>query len=274
MKPNHSKLNITGRLNNLLTRYGIYPYKFKLALLQRKTVKRDAKEFERQRLLSAHGSEFDRGRYFPFFEDRTSDAGEASGHYFHQDLFVAQQIFKNKPAEHYDVGSSIAGFAAHVASFREIHILDVRPLASQVPNMHFTQCDVMNLGPEWEGITDSLSCLHALEHFGLGRYGDAIDFDGWKKGLSGLRKMLREGGALYLSIPTGCHQRVEFNAHRVFSLPFIRDVLLENFSIVRTEFVTDDGLLLNDIDIYSESANRSFDAEYGCSIWTLQLTRP
>ena len=27
------------------------------------------------------------------------------------------------------------------------------------------------------GYCDSLSCLHALEHFGLGRYGDAVDFE-------------------------------------------------------------------------------------------------
>mgnify|MGYP006185842181 CR=1 FL=1 len=26
---------------------------------------------------------------------------------------------------------------------------------------------------------DSLSCLHALEHFGLGRYNDPIQFDGY-----------------------------------------------------------------------------------------------
>jgi hypothetical protein len=259
------------RLNNVLTRYGFYPYKLKAALLQRKIIKRDAKEFERQRLLSPSNSEFSKGRYFPFFEDRNAAAGEARGHYFHQDLFVAQQIFRNQPLKHYDVGSSISGFVSHVASFREIHILDVRPLSTQVPNMHFTQCDVMNLESKWEAVTDSLSCLHALEHFGLGRYGDPIDYDGWRKGILGLRKMLKEGGTLYLSVPTGRHQRVEFNAHRVFSLPFIRDELLKYFSIVRAEFVTDDGSLLNDIDIYSECATRSYDAEYGCSIWTLQL---
>jgi hypothetical protein len=63
---------------------------------------------------------------------------------------------------------------------------------------------------------DSLSCLHALEHFGLGRYGDPIDNCGWKSGLSSLSRLLVRGGRLYLSTPVG-KEIVMFNAHRVFS---------------------------------------------------------
>jgi hypothetical protein len=62
---------------------------------------------------------------------------------------------------------------------------------------------------------DSLSCLHALEHFGLGRYGDPIDPLGYIVGLKNMIKIVRSGGLFYLSVPIGT-ERVEFNAHRVF----------------------------------------------------------
>lgn len=93
----------------------------------------------------------------------------------------------------------------------------------------------MALDPSFRGVADSVSCLHALEHFGLGRYRDTVDYDGWRKGLDGRTEILEPGGTLYLGLPTGEPQRVEFNAHRVFSLPFIRDVLEPRFVIERRE---------------------------------------
>jgi hypothetical protein len=65
------------------------------------------------------------------------------------------------------------------------------------------------------GYCDSLSCLHALEHFGLGRYGDPVNPNGYRQGLENLATLLRPGGTFYLSIPIG-YERVEFNANWVF----------------------------------------------------------
>ena len=65
------------------------------------------------------------------------------------------------------------------------------------------------------GYCDSLSCLHVLEHFGLGRYGDPIDPNGYKTGFANLASLLRPGGRFYLSTPIG-QERVEFNANWVF----------------------------------------------------------
>jgi hypothetical protein len=90
---------------------------------------------------------------------------------------------------------------------------------------------VIDLDPSYYSIADSVSCLHALEHFRLGRYGDPVDYDGWKKGIQGLTAILKPGHLLYSSVPTGTRQRVEFNAHPVFSLPYLRDVLAEESQI-------------------------------------------
>ena len=74
---------------------------------------------------------------------------------------------------------------------------------------------------------DSLSCLHALEHFGLGRYNDAIDPNGFERGLINMSRLLKNFGIFYLSVPIGI-ARVEFNAHRVFDPQIIYKLALDN----------------------------------------------
>src|ERR1035437_8621698 len=80
---------------------------------------------------------------FPCLEERNDTSGTANGPYFHQDLFVAKQIYLNKPIKHVDIGSRIDGFIAHVAVFREIELLDIRKLQSKVKNIVFKQVDLM-----------------------------------------------------------------------------------------------------------------------------------
>jgi hypothetical protein len=78
---------------------------------------------------------------------------------------------------------------------------------------------------------DSVSCLHALEHFGLGRYGDKIDIYSLEKGLSNLVKLLAKDGLLYLSVPIG-KERIEFNAHRVMDISTILKLTGENLEVI------------------------------------------
>ena len=236
----------------------------------RRQLRAEQQEYDRQRLASCTPSDFPFGQDFHVHGERDVEAGQASGHYFHQDLLVAREIHRRQPRRHIDVGSSIYGFVSHVASFRELEVLDVRPVTTQVEGITFVQQDVMRLGPEWSAVADSVSCLHALEHFGLGRYGDTVDYEGWRRGLEGLGAILEPGGTLYQAVPTGRHQRVEFNAHRVFSLPFLRDVVTADYDVERLAFVTDEGDLLLDVDPHAADAERSFDAAYGCSIWVLR----
>jgi len=152
----------------------------------------------------------------PFLHDRTELAGDGHSEYFLQDLHVAKRIFELKPAHHVDVGSRVDGFVAHVASFRTIEVLDIRPMTNDVVGIDFKQVDLMKVDDSLTEYCDSLSCLHALEHFGLGRYGDRVDPAGWRLGLSSLGRLLKPGGRLFLSAPMG-RERVVFNAHRVFA---------------------------------------------------------
>lgn len=150
----------------------------------------------------------------PCLQDRHREGGATKKEYFWQDLLVARMIFAAKPHRHVDIGSSVEGFVAHVASFRDIDVFDVRPIGAQIPGVSFMQADLMQPVPGKAGYCDSLSCLHALEHFGLGRYGDPIDPKGFELGLANMASLLESDGVFYLSVPIGIG-RVEFNGQRV-----------------------------------------------------------
>jgi len=163
----------------------------------------------------------------------------------------------------------VDGFVAHVASFRPIEVLDIRPQPACVPNVTFRQCDLMSPPPDLAASCESLSCLHALEHFGLGRYGDPVDIDGWKRGLTGLAGLLRAGGTLYLSVPIG-PERIEFNGHRVFSMPALLSAVERDFELAGFSYVDDRGDLHENVPVTPEDVSRNFGCFYGCGILDLR----
>jgi hypothetical protein len=179
--------------------------------------------------------------FCPILSDATSSSGVAKGHYFHQDLWAARRIHTQKPSQHIDVGSRVDGFVAHLLTFMNVTVIDVRPLVSKVPGLAFTQKDMMaEYGAEALS-SESVTCLHALEHFGLGRYGDPFDWNGWRKGLVNLASIVKEGGRLYLSVPIG-PQVVEFNAHRIFApQTIINEAGKLGLSLHEFSFIDDDG---------------------------------
>ena len=170
------------------------------------------------------------GKLSPCLFDRYNQSGSASGHYFHQDLLVARRIFANNPELHVDIGSRIDGFVAHVASYRNIEVFDIRPLQANIPNITFIQKNLLEPDHGMTNYCDSISCLHAIEHFGLGRYGDPVVYDGYLFALDNITKALRQGGKFYVSTPIG-PQRIEFNAHRVFSVSCLLDLFTGRYHV-------------------------------------------
>jgi hypothetical protein len=108
----------------------------------------------------------------------------------------------------------------------------------------------------------SLSSLHAAEHFGLGRYSDPIDPNACFKFMHALQRVLAPRGRLYFSVPVG-RERVEFNAHRVFS----PRTVLEQFSrleLASFSFIGDDGSLHQNTDPLNLP-----DSEMACGLFEL-----
>lgn len=208
------------------------------------------------------------GKYTPMLADRFKESGTMSGHYFYQDLFVARKIFLNNPQRHLDIGSRIDGFVAHVASFRAIEIIDIREQRSKANNIYFRKADLMQLPIDIIEAYDSISSLHAIEHFGLGRYGDPIDYDGHRKAIFNITRILKRGGKFYFSVPIG-PQRIEFNAHRIFSIRYLIALLDDNFNIDTFSLVNDSGDFFEDIDLTPNAIENNYNCNYGCGIFEL-----
>lgn len=158
----------------------------------------------------------------PCLHDKNNNSGDYKNEYFIQDLLVAQKIFKNRPLFHLDIGSRIDGFVAHIASFRNIEIMDIRNIDLKIENINYKIFDITDRllfikYPYLLNCYDSISCLHTLEHIGLGRYGDSVNSSIYIEALKNISKLLKLNGLFYLSVPVG-YPKVEFNANRIFSI--------------------------------------------------------
>jgi SAM-dependent methyltransferase len=202
----------------------------------------------------------------PVLSDRYEHAGVAIGHYFFQDLWAARKIYTRQPSRHVDIGSSIGGFVSQILVFTDqVEVVDIRPLHSKVPGLVFVQDDATLLSDFGDDSVDSLSSLHAAEHFGLGRYGDPVDPEAHLKFLRALVRVLKPGGRLYFSGPTGV-ERLAFNAHRILSPATILRACA-GLTLVSFALVKDDGYLYEDASL--DEAGRQV---YGCGLYEFTKT--
>lgn len=215
--------------------------------------------------------------FVPCLHDRYEEGGATKSEYFWQDLLVARWIFEASPARHVDIGSRVDGFVAHLASFREVEVFDVRPISSKIPGVVFQQADLMDVGGApalagGDGYCDSLSCLHAIEHFGLGRYGDPVDPQGHVRGLTNMAALVKSGGVFYLSTPIGA-ARVEFNANRVFDPREIVQIAQSNgLSLKKLVVVASDGTVSDTRDITAERLQDLASHQYNLGIFVFEKT--
>lgn len=223
---------------------GFQPFVLFRSLLGIPTYARDVRTYQKKNDLPSFKIRMRDA--FPILTDMKAGAGTTGGHYFNQDLWAARKIFAVHPAEHFDIGSRVDGFIAHLLVFMPVTVIDIRPLTSDITGLSFFQDDASALRNLSDNSLRSLSTLHTAEHFGLGRYTDPIDPRACFKFMSSLQRVLAPGGKLYFSVPVG-RERVEFNAHRVFD----PSTILRNFpmlDLVSFSYVGDDGLLYEDRD--------------------------
>ena len=209
---------------------------------------------------------------FPVLTDKYESSGTASGHYFWQDLLIAQRIFKQQPIAHLDIGSRMDGFVSHLASFREVVVLDIRRNIDNIPNIRFLVGDLtLNSSLSLLGKYDSISCLHVLEHIGLGRYGDSQDPKGHLLAINNIDTLLMVGGHLYLSVPIGI-QRIEYNAHRIFAPDYLPSLLDPSYELLAFSYVDDFGdLVTTEGDCLPPNQEiLKYAKNYGCGIYVFK----
>jgi hypothetical protein len=184
---------------------------------------------------------------FPCLYDRWTSAGEMPLHYFHQDLWAAKHVRASGAPVHYDFGSRIDGFVAHCLSFCRVVVFDIRNLDSKVDGLSFVQGDITSLHNVPAKSVPSLSSLHAIEHIGLGRYGDPIDPEGYRKAIRELQRVAMQGAPLYIGVPVG-RQRLEFNGQRVFDPEYVVECF-DSCELVEFSAVDDDNTFVRDADL-------------------------
>lgn len=181
---------------------------------------------------------------FPCLFDKTSTT-HFDPHYTYHPAWAARIIAKIKPEKHIDI-SSIIHFSTLVSAFVPVEFYDYRPAEVMLPNLACKKGDLLDL-PFSDGSVESLSCMHTIEHVGLGRYGDVIDPEGDIKAAKELSRVVKTGGTFIYVAPIG-HPRIEFNAHRVYSykqvLELFPEMDLKEFSLVPDNF-KETGLIKN-----------------------------
>lgn len=257
-----------GRVYIKLLLYGFDAKKFIETIRQKKKrwYSKDFKELKRQK---GDDDTFEFGNKYPILTERESAGGTMKGHYFHQDLYIARKIYMANPKKHIDIGSRTDGFVAHVATFRSIEIFDIRNIKSKIKNITFRQADLMQLPDDLINYCDSISSLHVIEHFGLGRYGDPIDYFGHVKAIDNISKILVKNGIFYFSTPIG-RQRIEFNAQRVFSVEYLIKLLSDKFRIINFSYIDDYDDFYENAELSEENIKTNFKCNNGCGIFILE----
>ncbi len=154
-------------------------------------------------------------------------------HYLYHPAWAARILAKTKPAEHTDL-SSILHFGTMLSAFIPVKFYDYRPAVISLPGYSSGFADLKKL-PFADHSIESLSCMHTVEHIGLGRYGDELDPDGDLKAMEELKRVIKPGGSILFVTPVG-KPRVEFNAHRIYSyeqiLGYFSPLTLKEFSLI------------------------------------------
>lgn len=246
------------RTYNILVQFGVDPLKAFNSIRGLPYFVRDFLSY--QELAKSDKRALPVSAYYPVMHERFAANGNIDTHYLFQDLWAARLIYKAKPERHVDIGSSIMGFVSHLLTFREVELVDVRPLELGISGLSCTVTDATTMAAYQDNSLESISTLHAGEHFGLGRYGDPVDPVAHIKFMKSLTRVLKPGGKLYYAVPCGI-ERLVFNAHRVLSYTTIIETFggleLRSFSCV------------TDNNVYCE--NCGFDMiekqNYGCGMF-------
>lgn len=175
---------------------------------------------------------------YPCLKDKTMRTG-FDRHYVYFTAWAARILAETKPSKHTDISSSLY-FAGMASAFVPIDFYDYRPADLVLSNLKAEPGDITAL-PFTNDSIESLSSMHVIEHIGLGRYGDPMDPIGDVKGAKELARVLKSGGQLLFVTPVGKENKIEYNAHRIYTyhevMRLFPTLTLKEFSLISEDEV-------------------------------------
>jgi SAM-dependent methyltransferase len=240
--------------SNILASNIYYLFKFGFGFLNYNS---EFNKFKKLAINSRFSIKFE-DRY-PMLYEKTATT-DFSTHYIYHLAWAARVLARTKPDCHIDISSSLY-FCSIVSAFIPVKFYDYRPARLDLKGLISDRADLMNLLFADNSIK-SLSCMHTIEHVGLGRYGDLLDPDGDLKAISELKRVLAIGGNLLFVVPIG-KPRIIFNAHRIYSydqiINYFFDFKLVEFTLI-PEVIKEDKAGI----IYNASKELADSENYGC----------
>jgi len=227
-------------------------------------------EFQRFSALSSEGP---RARFrvdwddcLPCLDDRTPGTG-FDRHYVYHTAWAMRVLARSRPSAHVDVASSLY-FAALASAFVPVRYYEYRPVDLHLSGLACDQADLLDL-PFADRSVHSLSCMHVVEHVGLGRYGDPLDPEGDLKAMAELERVLAPGGNLLFVAPVGT-PRVQFNAHRIYGFDQVAEAF-DGLDLVEFALVPD---RKNGSALIDRASKEQADAQrYGCGCFWFRRPR-
>jgi SAM-dependent methyltransferase len=194
-------------------------------------------------------------KLYPMLNEDTPGTG-FDRHYINHTAWAIRKLAQIAPPFHTDFGSDLY-FAALASALVPFRFYDFRPPALRLPNLEVFQGDLMALDIE-SGSLPSVSCMHVIEHIGLGRYGDTPDYNGDLAAMGELSRIVAPGGSLLIVVPMGT-PRICYNAHRIYAYQQIMDAFAERFDLAEFSLIPDSG------DMVFNASKELADAQgFGC----------
>jgi len=179
-------------------------------------------------------------------------------HYIYHTAWAARKVKQIDAPFHVDISSSLY-FSSIVSAFKDVHFYDYRPAKLNLSNLTSAHNDLTKLSFENGSIT-SLSCMHTVEHVGLGRYGDPIDPEGDMKAAKELERVVAKDGHLIFVVPIG-KPLIQFNAHRIYSYDMVVK-MFPNLTLKEFSLIPDSALQVG--MMYNATKEESDAQNYGC----------
>ncbi len=171
---------------------------------------------------------------YPCLNDNTENTG-FDRHYVYHLAWAIRVVKEIDPPVHIDIASMLY-FPTLLSAFIKVKYYDYRPAQLNLDNLSSERGDLTKLPFEDNSVV-SLSCMHTIEHIGLGRYGDPIDYDGDLKAIKELKRVVAKGGNLLFVTPVG-KARIQYNAHRIYTYDQIASYF-EGFEIKEFSLIPD-----------------------------------